>query len=513
MGDWADGGLVLFDADQVVQPHLIPMEANLDGWPLFSRQKGRKRGDTLRVSHKVATGDGNRVEQLWQASALPEFCLPGPFDEDVFVGVMALVKRRGGMPADGRIRFSTYELIQVMGKTKRSGMDAKVRESLDRIGATVYLSKNAFYVAQTESLESYRFTLWTVHLSKATGSDGRGAEHHTLKFDDIIVRSYNSGYLRLLDTELYLKLGLPLAKALYRLVNVRRGQTRSWSVEVMHLRDLLGMSRSYRSPSKVWEILGPGISVLRRERFLEGASLSGETARFVVHPEYARDWLAKEADAAVEASEDGDARAGAPRGPKSLADQAVDALANAGVWRHRAKSLVERFGPEKAFHALAVFEAMGAKKVKKNAGGYLAEMVENGEPGELSEMAESIEVERGRAADQPSLLSEEGDPDIPEAGAIPGEEAAPVIPEDPAAAELLELVLEDAAEELDASSLLVWFGEVYATGAVGERLTIASPSGFAKEYVETRFGETIAGALRERGGEGWTLEVVVGRRG
>ena len=95
----------MFDVEQVIQPHLIPMEANLDGWPLFSRQKGRKKGATLRVAHKVATSGGNRVEQLWQASALPEFCLPGPFDEDVFVGVMALVKRRGGMPEDGRVRL------------------------------------------------------------------------------------------------------------------------------------------------------------------------------------------------------------------------------------------------------------------------------------------------------------------------------------------------------------------------------------------------------------------------
>lgn len=508
----------MFDVEQVIQPHLIPMEANLDGWPLFSRQKGRKKGATLRVAHKVATSGGNRVEQLWQASALPEFCLPGPFDEDVFVGVMALVKRRGGMPEDGRVRFSTYELIRVMGKTKRAGMDAKVRESLDRIGATVYLSKNAFYVAETQSLESYRFTLWSVHLSRATGANGRGAEHHTLKFDDIIIRSYNSGYLKLLDTELYLRLGFPLAKALYRLVNVRRGEARSWSVEVMHLRDLLGMSRSYKSPSKVWEILGPGISVLKRDKFLEGATLDGETARFRVHSEYTRQRLAGSAESADiagrEAGGEGSAlEAEGTNGGRvrpedaGLSGQAVNALKGAGVWPQRARALVKRFGPEKALHALTVFEATGAKKVKTSRGAYLAEIVETGNSEELSEMADWLEGERGEG--QPSLL---GDAASPRQAGEGGAAEVPLIPEDPAAAELFELVLEDAGEEIDQTSRRVWFGQVYATGAVGERLTVAVPSGFAREYVQTRFAQAIGGALRERAGEEWRLEVVVGER-
>jgi hypothetical protein len=190
-----------------------------------------------------------------------------------------------------------------------------------------------------------------------------------------------------------------------------------------------------------------------------------------------------------------------------LSGQAVNALKGAGVWPQRARALVKRFGPEKALHALTVFEATGAKKVKTSRGAYLAEIVETGNSEELSEMADWLEGERGEG--QPSLL---GDAAETRQAGEGGEAEVPLIPEDPAAAELFELVLEDAGEEIDQTSRRVWFGQVYATGAVGERLTVAVPSGFAREYVQTRFAQAIGGALRERAGEEWRLEVVVGER-
>src|SRR3712207_1069441 len=334
------------------------MEINLEGWPLFSRQKKRPKGGKLEVIQNLVTEAGDRVEQLWRATATMEFSLPGSFDEDVFVGVMALVKRRGGMPKDGKIRFSIYELIKVLGKTKRSGFDAKVRESLDRVGSTVYYSKNAFYVAESQSLETYRFTLWTVHFSKAQSRDGRGAEHHTLKFDDVIIRSYNSGYLKLLDTDLYLRLGIPLAKALYRLVDTRRHGATSWSVDARHLRDLLAMSRSYESSSKIWEVLQPALGALRREKFFESATLNGNTARFRIHPKYARGWYPEQGS-----------KGGAP---PPLFEQAVAALKRHDVWPARARKLVERFGPEKAMHAVDVFNVTGSHRALNNRGAYVA---------------------------------------------------------------------------------------------------------------------------------------------
>ena len=71
------------------------------------------------------------------------------------------------MPKDGSIRFSVYELIKVLQKSKNAENIRKVKQSLDRIAATNYYSENAFYVVEAESFESYRFALWSVHFSRS----------------------------------------------------------------------------------------------------------------------------------------------------------------------------------------------------------------------------------------------------------------------------------------------------------------------------------------------------------
>lgn len=137
--------LTLFKDGLVLQPKLVPLEVNLEGWPLFSRKKTRT-DSAMEVRESISTSDGRRLEQVWRVTASHDFSLPGTFDEDIFVGVMALVRYRGGMPSDGKIRFSLYELLKVLGKSKRGGLHEKVRQSLDRIGSTIYYSENAFYV-------------------------------------------------------------------------------------------------------------------------------------------------------------------------------------------------------------------------------------------------------------------------------------------------------------------------------------------------------------------------------
>jgi hypothetical protein len=490
--------LMLFPGEEVVQPHLIPMEINLEGWPLFSRQKKRLKGGKLEVIQNLVTEAGDRVEQLWRATATMEFSLPGSFDEDVFVGVMALVKRRGGMPKDGKIRFSIYELIKVLGKTKRSGFDAKVRESLDRIGSTVYYSKNAFYVAESQSLETYRFTLWTVHFSTAQSRDGRGAEHHTLKFDDLIIRSYNSGYLKLLDTDLYLRLRIPLAKALYRLVDTKRLGATSWSVSTRHLRDLLAMSRSYESSSKIWEVLQPALGALRREKFLESATLNENTARFRIHPEYARGWYPEQGS-----------KSGAP---PPLFEQAVAALKRHDVWPARARKLVERFGPEKAMHAVDVFDVTGSHRALYNRGAYVAEMVEKGDARELAETAEFLDTQRKRVdareenpRPQSSLIATAGTD-------AQGQTPPPPLEPDPAAQEVMARVVKELEGEMDVASLQVWFRGIVPLALEGGALTIGVPNTFAKEYIETRFRDKLVGKLSEHVGEEADLTVMVGGR-
>jgi hypothetical protein len=92
----------LFALDDVIQPQLIPVEINLEGFPLFSREKTPSER-AIEVRQNSSTLDGRTLKQLWRVTANEDFSLPDTYDEDVFVGVMALVKRRGGMPKNGSV--------------------------------------------------------------------------------------------------------------------------------------------------------------------------------------------------------------------------------------------------------------------------------------------------------------------------------------------------------------------------------------------------------------------------
>jgi chromosomal replication initiation ATPase DnaA len=99
------------------------------------------------------------------------------------------------------------------------------------------------------------------------------------------------------------------------------------------------------------------------------------------------------------------------------------------------------------------------------------------------------------------------------------QETEPHPPEDPegfppptpdaAADELWTRVLENAKDEIDASSLRVWFGGVTAVALGSESLTISVPTPFAREYIETRFKAALEAVLSEELSHGASLRVIV----
>src|SRR5215208_787196 len=135
--------LTLFGEHEVMQPQLIPMEINLEGFPLFSRQK-TPEGKALEVHQSVSTNDGRRLNQLWRVTASHDFSLPGTFDEDVFVGVMALVRRRGGCRKTARSAFRSTSSSRC---SARASAEASTRRFVIRSTG----SGRRFTIARTPS--------------------------------------------------------------------------------------------------------------------------------------------------------------------------------------------------------------------------------------------------------------------------------------------------------------------------------------------------------------------------
>ncbi len=88
---------------------------------------------------------GTRLDQKWSVISSSETALPGRFDQDVFIGVLELLERRGGMPPNGTIEFSVYELAAILDVKLGGKTYGEIKDSLVRSAMTSIRSENAFW--------------------------------------------------------------------------------------------------------------------------------------------------------------------------------------------------------------------------------------------------------------------------------------------------------------------------------------------------------------------------------
>ena len=318
---------------------LIHVEVNMEELPIFLFKSRDRVEESLEARNTIITEDGRRLAQYVKVTGGREFGLPGPMDRDAYVAVMRYVHRNGGMPADGWVSFTIYGLLRMMGKNPRAGKNHdNIRDSLDRIADCVIYAENAFYNNEDRDFESHRFNPWSVHFKSKRRKKGPSSERHTLKFHDILVRSYNANYLKSLDSDFYFSLRNALAKTLYGLIDVRRKGKLRWSVELMQLRQLIPLPDIYYQPSKIKERLDAAHRELLQRGFLTRVDHEERRGVHLVHYGISARFVRERTIASFDLS---------PR-DRSV----VEGLIEAGVWPETARKLVRDHGPSRLFDRL-----------------------------------------------------------------------------------------------------------------------------------------------------------------
>lgn len=320
---------------------LILVEANLEVPPTFQLRRTDPNRRVAEFFNTLVNDEGERVHQHWRISVPEPYELPGSFDQDVWVAVQTLVGMRGGMPQDGRLYFSLYELLGVMRKARKGDNYKDLRAALLRLSATHFQADNAFYLKDKNKLATRTFTLWDVSLdTEVDHQTGEATERHFLEFHSVVRQSFQAEYLKTLDSDFYFSLRSPLAKRLYRLIDRKRQGKLRWGTSLDKLKDMAPLAPSYKTPSKIRDVLEKAHGELQRRGFL--ASISYEKrngshwVRWRVEPEFDRRRSLKSRGG----GQDLDAE------PSEDERQAVGLLVGKGVWTNVARDLVRRHGPE-----------------------------------------------------------------------------------------------------------------------------------------------------------------------
>src|SRR5215204_4413809 len=247
---------------------LVLAEGNFEEHPYF-RVGDRNAGTgVLTYENELRTRDGHVLRQSWTVRAAHGRGLPGRFDQDVYVALLQMIDDKG-LPENGWLSFSLYELVDLMGR-KHSGRDYRqVRESLRRLATTSIESDNAFYHRGWKEYISDTFSLLSeVKLSEHEDPKKERTERNRVLLSQYFVDSYKANYLKNIDVEFYWSLVSPIAKRLYRLVDKKRNGRRIWEAELFSLKDRIPLS-DYKYASKIKEKLAPAHAELIEKNFLK----------------------------------------------------------------------------------------------------------------------------------------------------------------------------------------------------------------------------------------------------
>ena len=474
-------------SDSQTDEALVRAESNLEEYPLFA-VKTRNRHENQLVFERRRQGEhGTELVQRWEVEPPAKLGMPGPFDQDIYLAVLQLLEMRGGMPRNGELDFSLYELRDILGWSTSGNTYEKIRQSLRRISSTTLTSENAFYSKAEERFLSDTFQIWTVHFSRTT----RGKttkERHTLRFHPIFIRNYMAQYLKGLDPGFYWRLPSPLAKRLYRLIDHQRNGGLTWQTDLSALRQQVPLP-NYSYPSEIKRILTPAHEELKERGFLAKVLYEGKTdVSYEISSEFARRQKARELS--------GD--------PGELF--AIERLVSEGLRGDVARDLVARHGSERCLHYA---DALISQRGIRSRAGWLRRAIEEGYelpdtlllPDTSSDTSAPALPERSKDDHPAPSLEPEHVPEEASAPQDADDEEPPVAPAlDPQAHVAWESLVTDLVALRGQDSLPPWFDQLEGGDLQGATLTVLVPNTTAANHLNDHFGADLVHLWRERAG-------------
>jgi plasmid replication initiation protein len=490
------------------RPELVPTERNIEESYLFAGS-GNADNAVREYVVDVILDDGKKAKRRFKYTPSKEYGDTTDFDRDVYRAIILHAFQGGGMPQDGVVHFSLYQLRKILDLPEKGASYRRIRDSIVRL-QTMSVNADTYWQELKGFKSEYYSTFSRANFEANEDRFGRASEHHWVRFDEVIVRSYHEGYVRDLDHNFYFSLHKKHARALYSEIDLGRSKGLVWEIPLSELGLRLGMAASYRHPSAKKRALAAAHEEMKRKGFLARVSYPDKrTARYEVAEDFVvertvlgRRWTPEE-EATIRALISNDVRAGA------------------------ARELVARKGTVLCNYYL---RALPYQKWVRSPGGFLYKYISNEMPLDVEppqrflEEAEVVpdygDLAPNGAPGGAQTASSRGRPGAASASArsAASPRDADGREEDPAsyephreAARLWEDVLHRAAERIDVSGMRVWFEGVSAVGMDDEVLTVAVPNTFAEDYIRTRFKDVLDGEIRSVLSPTAEIRMVVGK--
>ena len=261
----------------------VLLDRSLELLPLFRLSDS---ADEAAISYEPDSGG------RWRVLPAPGERLPGTFDQDVYV---ELLRRfyEAGCPSDGVLTFTLHALLRSMGRRVDGRTYEQLRSALTRLLRTTLESDKAyidatagtamtgsFSVLSSVQIDRRRFTERDqLALFPAMTSNEPGDARVTIAA--AIRANITSGNTVLLSSSRYFALSSPVARRIYRLLEVVRPQIGPhWRISLDRLADQLPLVQ--RFPSHLQRVLQPAHEMLVAAGILRNATFVQEARAWYV---------------------------------------------------------------------------------------------------------------------------------------------------------------------------------------------------------------------------------------
>lgn len=261
----------------------IRLDRSLEALPLF-RLSDSAEDDTV----AFADAQGHR----WRVLPSPGDRLPGTFDQDVYVEILRRF-HEAGEPSDGVISFTLHSFLRAMGRRVDGRTYEQLRSSLGRLERTTLESQGVYESMAGGGRADVRFTLLTavaverkrtldreqLPLFAALAAAEPGVARVVLSA--VVRENLAVGHVVSLSAPVYWSLGSPVARRLYRLLEVAREEERlTWRIALDKLAELLPLSQHY--PSHLQRVLQPAHDMLVAAGILRNAVIRQQQREWFV---------------------------------------------------------------------------------------------------------------------------------------------------------------------------------------------------------------------------------------